>query len=212
MILAVPDGSGGYVEVPAIRGAQGLPGAPGPAGPEGPQGPRGTQGPSGPPGVRVSTARPPNNEVWINPGATGNQSVLLVPDGDGGYTGIDAIRGEKGEQGPPGTPAWEAVTDKPSTFPPETHLHSASDITGPATAGLDVSEATVNTNGELGPGSVVSRLDALDGRTIDANSEISNRIRRAGTAETIWLGDQSQYNALSASTKNAVGFIAVILE
>ena len=38
--------------------------------------------------------------------------------------------GPPGADGAPGTTKWEGITDKPESFPPASHNHDASDITG----------------------------------------------------------------------------------
>jgi hypothetical protein len=69
----------------------------GPAGPAGPQGDQGIQGIQGIQGVKGDT------------GATGAK----------GDTGATGAKGDKGDTGPPGTTTWAGITDKPSTFPPD---------------------------------------------------------------------------------------------
>lgn len=38
--------------------------------------------------------------------------VLSIPDGQGGYVGIDAIKGNKGDEGPPGEVSREELDDR----------------------------------------------------------------------------------------------------
>lgn len=83
-----------------------LGGIPGPVGPQGSQGAQGPQGYTGNDGA---------------PGAKGDK-------GDTGNQGI------QGETGPPGTTTWVGITDKPATFPPETHNHTG--IYEPANANI----------------------------------------------------------------------------
>lgn len=54
-------------------------------------------------------------------------AILRIPDGQGGYATVPAI---KGDDGKPGTTTWAGITDKPATFPPEAHTHTLADITG----------------------------------------------------------------------------------
>ncbi len=96
------------------QGAQGIQGIQGPQGDAGPQGAQGIQGIQGP------------------QGDTGPQGIQGIqgPQGDTGPQGIQGI------QGPPGVTdiAWDDVTDKPTTFTPSTHAHTASDISDFSTA------------------------------------------------------------------------------
>ena len=58
-------------------------------------------------------------------------AILRIPDGQGGYVTVPAIKGDKGEpgaDGEPGTTTWAGITDKPSTFPPASHTHTLADI------------------------------------------------------------------------------------
>lgn len=60
------------------------------------------------------------------------------PKGDTGATGPQGPQGPKGDTGatgPAGTTTWAGITDKPSTFTPSSHNHSASQITS-GTLGL----------------------------------------------------------------------------
>lgn len=130
MKMYVPDGKGGREEWKVFRGDPGPQGEPGPPGKDGAagkdgsdgatgdRGPKGDPGPKGSPGDRGPKGDPgPKGET----GDRGDQG----PKGDRGPKGPP---GDKGEPGPPGSSEWADVMDKPSTFPPEKHTHSSSDI------------------------------------------------------------------------------------
>ena len=52
-------------------------------------------------------------------------AILRIPDGQGGYVAVPAI---KGDDGKPGTTMWSGLTDKPTVFPPASHTHTLADI------------------------------------------------------------------------------------
>ncbi|MFE2994291.1 hypothetical protein ACFXG4_05075 [Nocardia sp. NPDC059246] len=94
----------------------------GPQGVQGIQGPQGVQGPVGEQGVQGV------------PGAVGGTG----PKGD---QGIQGPAGPKGDTGPAGSSAWGDITGKPSTFPPDTHTHPATDIADSSAVGRAVVKA-----------------------------------------------------------------------
>lgn len=79
----------------------------------GPQGPRGPAGPQGEPGQDG------------RPGPAGPMGV----QGNPGPAGPAGARGPQWPQGPAGTTSWNGITDKPSSFTPSTHTHTANQIT-----------------------------------------------------------------------------------
>lgn len=91
-------------QLQALKGEQGEPGKPGPAGKPGEQGPKGDKG-----------------DPFEYEDFTSEQLKAL--------TGPQGPKGAKGARGPAGTTSWSGITDKPSTFPPEKHTHTVSDIT-----------------------------------------------------------------------------------
>ena len=106
MKMYVPDGKGGREEWKVFRGDPGPQGEPGPPGKDGAAGKDGSDGATGDRGPKG------------DPG----------PKGSPGDRGPKGPPGDKGEPGPPGSSGWADVMDKPSTFPPEKHTHSSSDI------------------------------------------------------------------------------------
>jgi hypothetical protein len=69
------------------------------------------------------------NSQAVSVGLPSPQSVRVTLP----LVGPQGPAGPPGEQGPPGevsgSLAWDNVTDKPTTFPPEAHTHQASEIT-----------------------------------------------------------------------------------
>jgi hypothetical protein len=69
------------------------------------------------------------NSQAVSVGLPSPQSVRVTLP----LVGPQGPAGPQGEQGPPGevsgSLAWDNVTDKPTTFPPESHTHQASEIT-----------------------------------------------------------------------------------
>jgi hypothetical protein len=118
----------------------------GDVGPEGAEGPSGPQGATGPQGLTG-----PQGPI----GATGPQgtSGAQGPTGPIGLTGPAGPQGAQGLQGDPGPSDWNAIPNKPSTFPPSSHSHAFADITGKPTTlsgyGITDGVATVNSNGTL---------------------------------------------------------------
>lgn len=73
----------------------------GPKGDKGDQGERGLQGPQG----------------------------IQGPKGETGAQGATGPQGPAGADGAPGTTLWSGIADKPTSFPPSSHTHDASNIT-----------------------------------------------------------------------------------
>ncbi|MDZ4848099.1 MAG: hypothetical protein SGI77_02300 [Pirellulaceae bacterium] len=151
------------------EGPQGRPGDPGPPGPTGPIGDNGDVGPQGPVGATGNTG--PEGPVGatgaIGPqGPVGSQGIQgdLGPQGPIGATGPI---GPQGPQGDPGSSDWNAISNKPSTFPPSSHSHSFADITSKPTTssgyGITDGITTIDSNGTLSvAGSGSTRTVTLD--------------------------------------------------
>ena len=107
-------------------GATGLPGAAGSTGPQGLKGDQGIQGLKG------------------DTGAAGPQG-LKGDTGATGATGPQGQQGPAGANGSDGASTWAAISGKPTTFPPSSHSHPISDVTGLQTA-LDGKSATTHTH------------------------------------------------------------------
>lgn len=84
-------------------------------------------------------------------------AILRIPDGQGGYVTVPAIKGDKGDPGRDGASSWEDITGKPSVFPPTSHMHSATDV-----------RATLNTDSGSTTRTVQEHLQDLYDKTMEA--------------------------------------------
>lgn len=66
-------------------------------------------------------------------------AILRIPDGQGGYVTVPAIKGDKGE---PGTTSWAGIEDKPTTFEPASHTHTLADISNAPNSHTSVQTAS----------------------------------------------------------------------
>lgn len=148
-------GSKGDTGATGLQGPKGDPGAKGDTGATGIQGPKGdkgdtgatgVQGPKGDTGVGIQGSKGdqgiqgPKGDTGTqgNPGLTGPKGDTgnPGPKGDQGLQGIQGTQGPKGDTGatgltgPAGTTVWTGITGKPSSYPPSTHGHTISEITG----------------------------------------------------------------------------------
>ena len=114
----------------------------------GPKGDTGTKGDTGLPGLKGDTGLKGDKGDKGDTGDTGAVSTVPGPKGDKGepgikgdtgdtgdtgltgLTGLKGDKGDKGDQGIPGSTSWVGITDKPSSFTPEAHTHTAANITG----------------------------------------------------------------------------------
>lgn len=60
------------------------------------------------------------------------------PAGADGAPGPQGPQGIQGPPGPPGTTVWAGITDKPLTFPPDTHSHTSAQIVDASAVGRSV--------------------------------------------------------------------------
>lgn len=99
-------------------------------GPEGRPGSPGTPGSPGSPGAPGTPGE--KGEPFTYADFTAEQlEALKGPKGDS-YTITDADYEEIAKKVPAGSTTWEAVQDKPTTFPPNSHTHNASEVTDAA--------------------------------------------------------------------------------
>ena len=99
------------VSLKGVKGVKGDKGDKGDVGLQGIQGEKGEKGEQGIQGIQ---------------GLKGDK-------GDTGATGAQGLKGDTGAQGlkgDPGTTSWNGITDKPTSFPPSTHIHAISEVTG----------------------------------------------------------------------------------
>lgn len=158
--------------------------------PQGPQGPQGIQGPPGPTGPASDSAK-----------------ITESPDYDNSTTPTvgDTIvwNGSK----------WQAdtVTLNASDVgaAPTTHTHTKAQISDLPTISVNSYNGHIvqrQTNGHIQvPPSPSANTDAASKGYVD------QRVLKSGTATTLWSGTQAEYDALPTGTRNAAGFIAVIV-
>jgi len=138
---------------------------PGPQGPVGPVGPIGPQGPKGDPGAD-STVPGPAGPAGAT-GATGSPGPQGVPGPQGpvgppGPTGAIGATGATGAAGPAGTTDWNALTNKPATFPPD--QEAVEDYVGASiVAGTNITVSYNDTTGKTTINSTASGGGVTDG-------------------------------------------------
>lgn len=82
------------------------------------KGPKGDPGEQGAPGTNGVTP-----QFRVSAGY-----IQVSVDNGGSWANLVALTELKGDKGDPGATTWEGITNRPSTFPPSSHNHSASDI------------------------------------------------------------------------------------
>ena len=82
------------------KGDTGEKGAKGDTGEKGAKGDTGPKGDKGDAGIVISTTKPTDGRIWLDPSS--GDAVLKLPDGNDGYTGVTSIKGEKGDTGEKG--------------------------------------------------------------------------------------------------------------
>lgn len=96
---------------------------------------------------------------------------------------------------------------------PTDHTHTMSQITDlPTVSKAAQGDALVQrrSNGMISvPATPVSDIDAASKSYVDL--EADKRVLKSGTATTLWSGTQAEYDALPTATREAAGFIAVIV-
>lgn len=146
----------------------------------------------------VTTGAPGSSASVVNAGSS-SAAVLnfTIPAGAVGATGPQGQRGLQGEQGiqgiqgqagatgatgatgPAGTTTWAGITDKPSTFAPSTHTHTASQISDFTSAVIAAAPPTVDasllTQGTLPD----ARLSSNIARTSDVTAAVANVVNAA---------------------------------
>lgn len=120
-------GPQGQIGPEGLQGQKGDPGPQGPVGPEGAIGQRGPAGPVGPQGIQGLQG--PQGEIGVSgPRGTKGDRGERGDIGPAGPPGPEGAQGPMGERGPSGLSSWEEIPDRPQTFPPQTHTHTASQI------------------------------------------------------------------------------------
>lgn len=145
----------------------------------------GTPGPAGTVEVGTVTTGAAGTSAVVSNRGTSSAAILdfTIPKGDKGNDGSQGVKGDpgstpvkgvdyfdgaqgvKGDKGDPGTTDYNALTNKPSSFPPSTHTHAPADVTGTAVITTD------------------SRLS--DARTPTAHTHVKANITDLGTIGTL---------------------------
>lgn len=90
------------------------------------------------------------------------------------------------------------------------HTHAIGDVSG-LQAALDGKAASSHTHAIS---NVTGLQSALDGKAASSHTHTPGSlgaVAASGAAATLWAGSQSAYDALPAATRNAIGFVAVII-
>lgn len=118
------------------------------------------------------------------------------------------VRGPKGDPGPYGGPV-DATSTVTGGVRLTGNLKGTSvnpQVTGALDSSVSVTNATVTSTyagsaQTLGLGVIFQNLREV----------MAKYLRKSGTASEVWCGTETEYNNLAAGTKNAVGFIAVVV-
>lgn len=206
-----PTGAAGAAGLDGVDGAVGPIGPQGPAGPQGDAGPAGVQGPS--PltqwvGTTLSIQNP--DGTWTDPidlqGVQGVQGPI-GPQGVKGPQGLQGdpgVTGPAGPQGPAGPSDWDAIPNKPSTFPPSTHAHDYVANADAVTAATADKVAKRDSSGDLRARLFRSNYGTSgmggSAHVVFRNSTSDDYLRFA-TKATLqsWLGTPSANSAVKAS-------------
>ena len=117
-----------------------------------------------------------------------SDSLTIFYD-NGAESQMVLVQGPIGPQGPPGTTSWNGLLDKPAEFPPESHAHPITEITGlsAALAGKSstqalAAEASTREAADLALGQRIDQaLANLDPAAIDSIAEAVTTINTERT-------------------------------
>lgn len=210
------------------RGDKGATGVKGDKGDKGDTGPKGDTG-------AASTVPGPNGDtgpVSTVPGPKGDKGDA-GPKGDKGDTGnaaYSAMSQAEAEAGTASTSRVMTAAVLKSAVLKHSPPTTAASLTGALTSAVEAGPSTViaDLNFPGGPGVTTDTLAAwiasiygmsyFAGNSLGSKADVTHThtpdevgaVANAGGASDLWVGTEAQYNALSNSTKNAVGFIAHI--
>lgn len=118
------------------------------------------------------------------------------------------VRGPKGDMGPYGGPvdATSTVTGGVRLAGNLKGTSTDPRVTGSFDSSVSLTNATATSTyagspQTLGVGVIFQNLREV----------MAKYLRKSGTAAEVWCGTEAEYTALAAGTKNAVGFIAVVV-
>lgn len=136
----------------------------------------------------------------------GDQLILTTRGGAPITAG--SVKGPKGDPGPYGGPVDATATVTGGVRLTGNLKGTSVDprVTGALDSTVDTTDAAVT--GTYGGSPQTLTLGAVFSYVL----EIFNTfLKKGGTANTVWAGTEAQYVALPAATKNAAGFIAVVV-
>jgi hypothetical protein len=123
-ITNITDDGSGNLTIDTAESSYGPFALKGPVGNDGSEGPQGNDGNNATPITSITDDGSGNLTIDTAESSYG-PFALKGPAGNDGSNGND---GAQGPQGEPGTTSWNGITDKPATFAPSAHTHSAADI------------------------------------------------------------------------------------
>lgn len=138
-------------------------------------------------------------------GATGAEG----PPGPPGPPGAD---GQDGAQGPPGTTSWNGLTDKPSTFPPDTHSHAQADVTNLVTALAGKEAANANIQAHIASAHAPSdaqknsdiTLAEIEAKLVGQITSHTHPGGGGGFSQVIKAADESKNNSAVVADDNTL--------
>lgn len=118
------------------------------------------------------------------------------------------VRGPQGDPGPYGGPldATATVTGGVRLAGNLTGTSVVPEITGNLNSSVNLSAA--QGTGTYGGTPTTLSVANIIVRLMEITAKY---LKKSGTADTVWSGTEAQYAALAPATKNAAGFIAVVL-
>jgi hypothetical protein len=116
---------------------------------QGPAGSRGPIGEQGPSGVEGATG-PMGATGPVGPSGSQGPTGSIGPTGPTGPTGNTGPQGSIGLQGLPGPSDWNAIPNKPVTFPPANHSHTFAELNAKPTtlSGYGITDGLTNINSD----------------------------------------------------------------
>lgn len=202
-------------------------------GPEGPKGEPGDQGIQGLKGDKGDTGDQGIQGIQGLKGDKGDQGDQGIQgiqglkgdkgdQGDQGIQGIQGVKGDKGDKGDtgaPGTTDFNALSNKPSTYPPTIGATATTAVAGNDARLTDTRTPTDNTvsTAKIQDGAVTSAKIA-DGTIVNADVNasaaialsklaagyVAGSVNGTATTTTVWRGTLAQYNAITTKDSNTV--------